>query len=72
MIFSEFITIAISALLTNKLRSLLTVLSITIGIAAVLSIFIFVSYYIITFHFHGENTSRFCEPSLRLPRKFPP
>lgn len=37
MIFCEFITIAYRALLTNKLRSLLTMISITIGIAAVLS-----------------------------------
>ena len=37
MIFIESIAVAIRALLTNKLRSLLTMLGITIGIAAVLA-----------------------------------
>jgi putative ABC transport system permease protein len=37
MIFIESIAVAIRALLINKLRSLLTMLGITIGIAAVLA-----------------------------------
>ena len=37
MIFIESLAIAIRALLTNKLRSLLTMIGITIGIAAVLA-----------------------------------